>query len=70
MVVIREASRDDIDPLAVNEYRRLRAKANPEAEELAYGDDDLLEAICALKRFDGEPRPTLAGIVLFGKSLA
>ncbi|OAI02234.1 ATP-dependent DNA helicase RecG [Methylomonas methanica] len=70
MVVIREASRDDIDPLAVTEYRRLRAEANPEAEELAYGDDDLLEAICALKRIDGELRPTLAGIVLFGKSLA
>ncbi|MDT4330724.1 ATP-binding protein [Methylomonas sp. MS20] len=70
MVVIREANRDDIDPLAVAEYRRLRAEANPEAEELAYGDDDLLEAICALKRADGELCPTLAGIVLFGKSLA
>lgn len=70
MVVIRDATRDDIDPMAVAEYRRLRAEANPEAEELAYGDDDLLEAICALKRTDGELRPTLAGIVLFGKSLA
>jgi len=70
MVVIREANRDDIDSMAVAEYRRLRAEANPEAEELVYGDDDLLEAICALRRIDGELRPTLAGIVLFGKSLA
>lgn len=70
MVVIRDAGRDDIDPMAIAEYRRLRAEANSEAEELAYGDDDLLEAICALRRIDGELRPTLAGIVLFGKPLA
>lgn len=70
MVMIYDATRDDIDPMAVAEYRRLRAEANPGAEELAYGDDDLLEAICALKRVNGDLRPTLAGIVLFGKSLA
>lgn len=70
MIVIQEASRDDIDPHAVAEYRRLRAKANPGAEELAFGDDDMLEAICALRRMNGELKPTVAGIVLFGKSLA
>jgi len=70
MVVIRDATHDDIDLMAVAEYRRLRAEANPGAEELAYGDDDLLEAICALRRVDGDLRPTVAGIVLFGKSLA
>lgn len=70
MAVIPDATRDDIDPQAVAEYRRLRADTNSSAEELAYGDDDLLEAICALRRVNGELKPTLAGIVLFGKSLA
>lgn len=70
MALIPDATRDDIDPQAVAEYRRLRADANSSAEELAYGDDDLLEAICALRRVNGELKPTLAGIVLFGKSLA
>jgi ATP-dependent DNA helicase RecG len=70
MAVIADASRDDIDPQAVAEYRRLRVEANPGAEELAYGDDDLLEAICALRRVNGELKPTIAGVVMFGKALA
>jgi len=70
MALIHDATRQDIDSLAVSEYRRLRAKVNPSAEELAYDDDDLLEALCALRRADGELKPTVAGIVLFGKSLA
>lgn len=70
MMAVSDANRSDIDPLAVAEYRRLRAEVNPGAEELAYGDDDLLEGICALRRVNGELRPTVAGIVLFGKSLA
>ena len=70
MALVHDATRQDIDPLAVSEYRRLRAKVNPSAEELAYDDDDLLEALCALRRADGELKPTVAGIVLFGKSLA
>jgi len=70
MAVIGDASRDDIDPQAVAEYRRLRVEANAGAEGLAYGDDDLLEAICALRRIKGELKPTIAGVVMFGKALA
>jgi ATP-dependent DNA helicase RecG len=70
MASLHDARRDDLDPQAIAEYRRLRALVNADAEELAYHDDDLLEAICALRRVDGQPRPTVAGIVLFGKPLA
>lgn len=70
MATVLDATREDFDPLAILEYRRLRANLNPNAEELAYGDDDLLEALGALRRANGELKPTVAGIVLFGKSIA
>jgi ATP-dependent DNA helicase RecG len=68
--IVQDATREDFDPEAIAEYRRLRAKLNPGAEELAYGDDELLEAVGALRRANDALRPTVAGIVLFGKSLA
>ena len=70
MAVVHDATLGDFDPQAITEYRRLRANINPHAEELAYGDEDLLEALGALRRANGELKPTVAGIVLFGKSLA
>lgn len=68
--VLPDARLDDFDPAAIAAYRRDRARINSHAEELAYGDEDMLEALGALRRIDGALRPTLAGIVLFGKSLA
>ena len=68
--VLLDARLDDFDPAAIAAYRRDRGRINPQAEELAYGDDDMLEALGALRRVDGALRPTLAGIVLFGKPLA
>lgn len=70
MALLHDARRDDIDPQAIAEYRRLRALVNPNAEELDYHDDDLLEAIGTLRRVDDQLKPTVAGIVLFGKPLA
>jgi ATP-dependent DNA helicase RecG len=70
MAPVQDAARADLEPEAIAEYRRLRAVGNPHAEELAYDDDELLEAIGALRRINGELKPTVAGIVLFGKSLA
>jgi ATP-dependent DNA helicase RecG len=61
---------EDLEPQAIAEYRRLRALVNPQAEELAYGNDDMLEALSAARRLGNELKPTLAGIVLFGKPLA
>jgi ATP-dependent DNA helicase RecG len=68
--ILPDARLDDLDPTAIAAYRRVRARINPQAEELAYGDEDMLEALGALRRIEGVARPTLAGIVLFGKPIA
>lgn len=68
--VLSDARVDDFDPAAIAAYRRERARINPQAEELAYGDEEMLEALGMLRRVDGNFQPTLAGIVLFGKPLA
>jgi ATP-dependent DNA helicase RecG len=70
MAIIPDARMEDFDPQAIAEYRRLRAMANPRAEELGYDNPDMLEALSAARRVDGALKPTLAGIVLFGKPLA
>ncbi len=70
MAPILDAHMADIEPQAVAEYRRLRALVNPQAEELAYANDDMLEALSAARRVGNELKPTLAGIVLFGKPMA
>lgn len=68
--ILPDARLDDFDPVAIAAYRRERARINPQAEELDYGDEDMLEALGMLRRVDGRLQPTLAGIVLFGKPLA
>lgn len=68
--VLPDARPDDFDPAAIAVYRRDRARFNPHAEELAYGDHEMLEALGMLRRVDEQLAPTLAGIVLFGKPLA
>lgn len=70
MAVIPDARMEDFDPQAIAEYRRLRAMANPRAEELGYDNPDMLEALSAVRRVDGALKPTLAGIVLFGRAIA
>ena len=68
--ILADARLSDLDPAAIAVYRRDRARINPQAEELAYEDEDMLESLGVLRPVDGELRPTLAGIVLFGKPLA
>lgn len=68
--ILSDARLDDLDPAAIAAYRRERARINPQAEELGYGDEDMLEALGVLRRMDGHLLPTLAGIVIFGKPLA
>ncbi len=70
MAIVPDARIEDFDPQAIAEYRRLRAQVNPQAEELGYENPDMLEALSAVRRVDGGLKPTLAGIVLFGKPLA
>lgn len=66
--IIRDASWTDIDPAAIQAYRKARAKANPLAEELNWSDEDLLISICAARKVDNRIRITNTGILVFGKS--
>lgn len=64
--VLPDTDLSDIDPVAVQEYRRLRERANPSADELGWNDDDLLRAVSAVVRQGAELKPTVAGLLLFG----
>ena len=70
MAPITDARMEDFEPPAIAEYRRLRALANPQAEELTYSNGEMLEALSAVRRVGADLKPTLAGLVLFGKSIA
>jgi ATP-dependent DNA helicase RecG len=67
--VLNRTSLQDLDEKAIEQYRNLRAKVNPSAEELTYSDDELLLALGCL---DVETRKylTLAGLLLFGSKAA
>lgn len=53
---------------ALADYRQTRAQANPDAEELRWTDEELLRSLgCIGKDEQGHLRPTVAGIMLFGK---
>jgi ATP-dependent DNA helicase RecG len=69
---IVDASLDDISLEAVAEYRRAQADANPDAEELRWSDSELLQALGAVRRREGDEewRPTVAGLLLFGSRQA
>ncbi|TVQ35105.1 MAG: transcriptional regulator [Wenzhouxiangella sp.] len=61
----------DLDEAAIADYRQARADANPDAEELRWTDEELLQALNAVRRDSaGRWRPTVAGLLLFGKSIA
>jgi ATP-dependent DNA helicase RecG len=64
--VLPDTHMADIDPAALQEYRRLRERANPSAEELTWDDESLLRALGAAVRQGAELRPTVAGLLLFG----
>jgi ATP-dependent DNA helicase RecG len=68
--VIAHATFDDIDPQAIEAYRKSRRDANPAADELSWTDEDLVHALGGLHRLDGQLRVTIAGLVTFGKSTA
>jgi len=68
--VLPDAEMDDIDPAAIDDYRQQRRAINPDAEELAWSSDDLLRALGCAKPDNGQLKPTVAGIVLFGSTMA
>ncbi|HEV2149006.1 MAG TPA: ATP-binding protein [Longimicrobiaceae bacterium] len=61
-----DAEIGELDPDAIADYRRERARKSPGAEELGWSDEDLLLGIgCAVRR-EGRVVPTVAGALLFG----
>ncbi len=48
--ILGHAELEDFDPAALEHYRKLRAKANAEAEELSFSDEELLQALNAVRR--------------------
>lgn len=61
-----EADLSDLDPDAIADYRRERARKSPGAEELGWSDEDLLFGIGCAVRHEGRAIPTVAGALLFG----
>lgn len=68
--LLPDANMGDIDPAAIDDYRQQRRAINPDAEELTWSNDELLLALGCAKRDSGLLRPTVAGIVLFGSTMA
>jgi ATP-dependent DNA helicase RecG len=69
--LVPDATLDDLAPEALSDYRQTRADANPDAEELRWTDEELLRSLgCIGQDERGASRPTVAGLMLFGKSQA
>ncbi len=69
--LVSGATLDDLAPEAIADYRQSRTEANPDAEELHWSEHDLLQALgCIRQNEGGEWRPTVAGLLLFGKPVA
>ena len=68
--LVQDATLDDLDPKAIDEYRRVRATANPDAPELSYSIEDLMLSLFCASRYEGRVVLTLAGLILFGKRAA
>jgi ATP-dependent DNA helicase RecG len=68
--VIGDATISDLDENAIRQYRNLRGKVNPYAEELAFNDEELLIALGCLKRVGDQVRLTYTGLLVFGSSSA
>jgi ATP-dependent DNA helicase RecG len=69
-VVLSHATMDDLDADAIEDYRRDRAKANPDAEELSWSDEELLQALNCVRLENGQWQPTVGGVLLFGSKIA
>jgi len=68
--IIADSDPSDIDSFAIDDYRKMRRTVNPTAEELTWSDEDLLRSLGCVKTVNGQLIPTVAGILLFGTSMA
>jgi ATP-dependent DNA helicase RecG len=69
--LVPDATLDDLAPEALADYRQTRSEANPDAEELRWSEEELLRSLgCIQADAAGTWRPTVAGLMLFGKPQA
>ncbi len=69
--IVADATLEDFSPEAIADYRQSRADATPDAEELRWSDDELMQALGGIRRDqNGAWKPTVAGMILFGKQAA
>ncbi len=68
--VLEGAVMDDLDPEVVSAYRRGLLAASPGTELRDASDDALVQAVGGAVRRDGVLIPTVAGVLLFGRSLS
>ena len=69
--LVADTTIDDLLPEAITDYRQSRAEANPDAEELRWSDEDLLQSLgCIRRNPQAVWQPTVAGLMLFGKPVA
>lgn len=69
--LVADAALEDLQPEAIADYRQSRAEANPDAEELRWSDEDLLQSLgCIRRNPQAVWQPTVAGLMLFGKPVA
>lgn len=69
--LVPDTTLDDLSPEAIADYRMARREANQDAEELRWPDEELLQALGAVRRnAQGAWQPTVAGLVLLGKPVA
>ncbi|MBE0546263.1 MAG: putative DNA binding domain-containing protein [Rubrivivax sp.] len=68
--IVPDSTLADLAPEALADYRQSRAEVNPDAQELRWSDNELLQALGCVKQQDGQWRPTVAGLLLFGTQQA
>jgi ATP-dependent DNA helicase RecG len=64
--IVADATLADLDPAAIEQYRKARGRVNPAAEELQWDDEELLTALNAVRSEHGFLKPTVTGLLLFG----
>ncbi|MEB0140353.1 MULTISPECIES: ATP-binding protein [unclassified Undibacterium] len=68
--ILPDTSMADMSLEAIEEYRKVRAEANADAEELRWNDEELLESLGCIRRHEGVWKFTVAGLQLFGRQQA
>lgn len=69
-LAVKDAELDDLSDESIDLYRKFRSDLNPLAEELQYPNKELLTAINAIKKKNGEFSVTYTGLLTFGSKIA